>query len=67
MKPLQGFIYASSHSWLTVLNILMNKAPMRQVHQVWLLISYTDAQGLSMVRRMVCCSKPCLQFWVLHL
>lgn len=63
-RPRQGFIYASSPSWLTVLNIVMNKATMRQVHQVCLLMSYTDAQGLGMVRRMVCCSKPCLQFWV---
>lgn len=66
-RPRQGFIYASSPSWLTVLNIVMNKATMRQVNQVCLLMSYKDAQGLGMVRRMVCCSKPCLQFWVVHL
>lgn len=36
--PLQGFIYASSPSCLTILNILINKALMRHRHQVWLSI-----------------------------
>lgn len=36
--PLQGFIYASSPSCLTILNILINKALMRHRHQVRLSI-----------------------------